>query len=78
MPKVRDTLVLVKTDGTAIVYEDEVYVTTAVPVPPHGRLGDLDRLEAKWANCDHGVYYDKMNFVQSIQKAPTIIPEEGE
>lgn len=49
-----------------------------VPVPPHGRLGDLDRLEAKWANCDHGVYYDKMNFVQSIQKAPTIIPEEGE
>lgn len=50
-----------------------------VPVPPHGRLGDLDRLEAQWANCDHGAYYDKTNFVRSIQKAPTIIPaEEGE
>lgn len=44
IPKVRDTLVLVKTNGTAIVYEDEAYVTTAVPVPDHGRLGDLDRI----------------------------------
>ena len=30
MPKARDTLVLVKTDGTAIVYEDEAYVTTII------------------------------------------------
>ena len=49
-----------------------------IPVPYHGRLGDLDRLEAKWVNCDHGVYYDKMNFVQSIQKAPTVIPADKE
>ena len=47
MPTTRDTLVLVKTNGTAIVYEDEAYVITAVPVPPHGRLGDLDKLVEK-------------------------------
>ena len=44
MPTARDTLVLVKTDGTAIVYVDEAYVTTAYPVPPHGRLIDADAL----------------------------------
>lgn len=48
MPKVRDTLVLVKTDGTAIVYEDEAYVTTAVPVPDHGDLIDRDALLDAW------------------------------
>lgn len=45
MPTARDTLVLVKTDGTAIVYKDEAYVTTAAPVPPHGRLKDADELK---------------------------------
>lgn len=76
-----DTLYLaVHHDGT-VEYDGGPYgwqTTTATPVPPHGRLGDLDRLEAKWANCDHGVYYDKMNFVQSIQKAPTVIPASKE
>ena len=44
MPTVRDTLVLIQTNGTAIVYEDEAYVTTAIPVPEHGRLIDADAL----------------------------------
>lgn len=44
MQTARDTLVLVKTDGTAIVYVDEAYVTTAYPVPPHGRLIDAEAL----------------------------------
>lgn len=62
MPTARDTLVLVKTNGTAIVYEDEAYVKTAVPVPPHGRLGDLDAL----ANVFRGfiAMYDSCPFSQ--------------
>lgn len=48
-------------------------IATAVPVPPHRRLGDLDALAAQ---CD-----DLFGCVwlSDIQDAPTIIPpEEGE
>ena len=53
MPTARDTLVLVKTNGTAIVYgEDETYMTTAVPVPPHGDLIDRSKLYEKTAEWE--------------------------
>ena len=91
MPTVRDTLVLVKTDGTAIVYEDEAYVTTAVPVPPHGRLGDLNALAQQIEHERfHHTHTDSLaarhhvaeygHFLKAIIDAPTIIPasEEGE
>lgn len=83
MPTARDTLVLVKTDGTAIVYEDEAYVTTAVPVPPHGRLIDADeflkkirpdREEDNHSGCTFAVVKDLMR--KHIKRAPTIIPAE--
>jgi hypothetical protein len=39
----------------------------AVPVPPHGRLGDLDEMERKYSQCLVGDAYGLM---------PTIIPAE--
>ena len=56
-----------------------------VPVPPHGRLGDLDRMLA-----DNEIYYNQLgradgeigaryrSVKRSIELAPTIIPEEEE
>lgn len=59
-----------------------------VPVPPHGRLGDLDRLERMFADIDSAPYscfdgeepfYSAADAAQIIRLAPTIIPaEEGE
>ena len=59
-----------------------------VPVPPHGRLGDLDRLEQMFADIDNAPYsgfdgaepfYSAEDAAQIIRLAPTIIPvEEGE
>ena len=60
----------------------------AVPVPPHGRLGDLDRLEQMFVNIDNAPYsgfdgtepfYSAEDAAQIIRLAPTIIPaEDGE
>lgn len=76
MPTKQTTFTIFPNGYVAIYDAQDSFIgeTKAIPVPPHGRLGDLDRLEAQWANCDHGAYYDKTNFVRSIQKAPTIIP----
>ena len=74
IPTARDTRVLVRTDGTALVYEDEAYVTTAAPVPKHGRLIDGDELAA---GCDAPHW---CRWLSEIEDSPTIIPpsEEGE
>ena len=61
----------------------------AIPVPePHGRLGDLDRLEQMFIDIDNAPYsgfdgtepfYSAEDAAQIIRLAPTIIPaEEGE
>ena len=61
---------------------------TAATVPPHGRLGDLDRLEQMFADIDNAPYsgfdgtepfYSAEDAAQIIRLAPTIIPssEEG-
>lgn len=84
IPKEDRLTLQISADGAVYVVNKcnitaETYTTNVIPVPPHGRLGDLDRLEAEWKNFDHGVYYDKATFVWSIQHAPTIIPaEEGD
>lgn len=84
MPTVRDTLVLVKTDGTAIVYEDEAYVTTFVPVPKHGDLIDRQKLNKKRKYCfqtQGGAFPKSEWFIKADDffDAPTIIPaSEGE
>ena len=62
-------------------------IAKAVPVPPHGRLGDLDALEAyvmrlctmafREGNGPYHLAYGSLT--ELVSKAPTIIPaEEGE
>lgn len=63
-------------------------VWDAVPVPPHGRLGDLDVLERMFADIEDAPYsgfdgiepfYSADDAARIIRLAPTIIPaEEGE
>lgn len=64
--------------GTIVVNDAE-----AVPVPPHGRLGDLDKLESglrHMAKYQHGERQQGiLGCCETIRLAPTIIPaEEGE
>lgn len=72
-------LILVHADGTVQTTSGE---TTAVPVPPHGRLGDLDRLEQMFVDIDNAPYsafdggepfYSAEDAAQIIRLAPTII-----
>jgi hypothetical protein len=58
-----------------------------IHVPPHGRLGDLDKLKQIFFDIDHAPYsgfdgespFSAADAVQIIRLAPTIIPaEEGE
>jgi len=57
-----------------------------VPIPPHGRLGDLDKLEQMFSDIDHAPYssfdgedpyYSAADAAQIIRLAPTIIPASG-
>ena len=58
-----------------------------VELPPHGRLGDLDRLEQMFVDIDNAPYsafdgeepfYSAEDAAQIIRLSPTIIPaEEG-
>lgn len=57
----------------------------AKEVPPHGRLGDLDRLEQMFADIDNAPYsgfdgtepfYSAEDAAQIIRLAPTIIEAE--
>lgn len=57
----------------------------AVPVPPHGRLGDLDKLEQDaqkrllMCNKNDNQFQKPYEVMRAIALAPTIIPaEEGE
>lgn len=72
-------------DGKVIINLDLncKQVATAAPVPPHGRLGDLDRLESELRNMakyqsgyrQQGIF----GCCETIRLATTIIPpEEGE
>ena len=50
-----------------------------VPVPPHGRLIDVDVLRQDWLeNGENEYVYDTNAFLDSLDHAPTIIEaEEG-
>lgn len=55
----------------------------AVPVPPHGRLGDLDKLENGLRHMAKYQYGERQRGIlgccETIRMAPTIVPaEEGE
>lgn len=67
MPKEGYRLILVHADGTAQTTDGE---TTAVPVPPHGRLIDADELAAK---CNKPY---RLVWLSDVENAPTIIPAE--
>lgn len=56
-----------------------------IEIPPHGRLGDLDRLEQMFVDIDNAPYsgfdgtepfYSAEDAAQIIRLAPTIIPAE--
>ena len=60
-------------------------IAKAVPVPEHGRLGDLDRLEQMFVDIDNAPYsgfdgtepfYSAEDAAQIIRLAPTIIEAE--
>lgn len=48
-----------------------------VPVPPHGRLIDAEKLKSYWAP-DHSRYFDADYFIHTIDVAQTIIPASEE
>lgn len=59
-----------------------------IEIPPHGRLGDLDKLEQMFIDIDNAPYsgfdgeesfYSAEDAAQIIRLTPTVIPtEEGE
>lgn len=68
--------VLIYPDGTA-EWEAQSKAGTAVSVPPHGRLGDLDSLEIKMRNRKYK-YGRESDPDCLVVDAPTIIPAEEE
>lgn len=59
-------------------------IAKAVPVPPHGRLGDLDRLAKEVKDMVNEFPQDSIGaeryrlFAEFIRTAPTIIPASEE
>lgn len=85
MPTKGYRLILIHADGTVQSTDGE---TTAVPIPPHGRLGDLNELARKiehdrynhthtygLAARHHVAEYG--HFLKAISDAPIIIPAES-
>lgn len=48
----------------------------AFPVPPHGRLGDLDKLADNMRSATAGMEHRAI-IMHEIRRAPTIIPAKG-
>ena len=92
MATVYDAYILVSPNGHAvIVVENEDGLDSTefplIPVPPHGRLGDLDKLEQMFVDIDNAPYsgfdgsepfYSAEDAAQIIRLAPTIIPTNEE
>lgn len=51
-------------------------IATAIPVPPHGRLGDLDKLADNMRSATAGMEHRAI-IMHEIRRVPTIIPAEG-
>ena len=90
MPKNAPLIVKINPDGSVSTTAKNGYKKyEAVPVPPHGRLGDLDELEKSFredADAEWNRYASPANWADAfddvaniVADAPTIIPaEEGE
>ena len=87
MPTNRSRWIVIYPDGK-VEYSDktdewETLDKGAVPVPPHGRLGDLDALAEKAImrseKCGVSVnVLDKVITAYDIETAPTVIPAKWE
>ena len=83
MPTCGHTTIRIYADGTVEHEHTERKLGTAVPVPAHGRLGDLDEIERYKERLvvDADKIKKEMRYVvdtKYIKEAPTIIPaEEG-
>lgn len=80
MPRKGQMLVIFP-DGTSYVcfngMRERLTQTTAVPVPPHGRLIDADEMRDEWLiNGENEYVYDTNAFLESIDNQPTVIPAE--
>lgn len=75
MPKERESFtVTIKYNGLVFDTETGIQVAEAHELPPHGRLGDLDAVEAEIRKKTNEQFC-----VNIVHAAPTIIPaEEGE
>lgn len=92
MPKDRPLIIKISPDGTVYMSQG-IYgighgVATAIPVPPHGRLGDLDELEKTFredADAEWNRFASPVNWADAfddvanmIAETPTIIEAEEE
>lgn len=75
MPTGDSMIVAIRPDG---MVEDVMgcYVGKAVPVPPHGRLVDLDELFKQVTMDEHFSALEAMYVQSLISNAPTIIPAD--
>lgn len=95
MPKEGRLTLQISANGSVYVVNScsitaETYTTDAVPIPPHGRLGDLDELARKIEHDQYNhTHADGLaarhhiaeygHFLREIAYTPTVIPaEEGE
>lgn len=83
MPKDEKAIHLeIHSDGTVLMWQmgdDDKVVGTAIEVPPHGRLGDLDALIANHFSDEHRIamsYADKCWMRRIINGEQTIIPAD--
>lgn len=77
MPKGGAVSLIVCSSGN--VYTDDlILVGEAVPVPPHGRLGDLDALFKSFSYDENLSVLETMYVQSKISDALTIIPAEEE
>ena len=84
MPKKKNGAVLIiYPDGRCAFENGKEY--KAVTVPPHGRLGDLDKLEQMFVDIDNAPYsgfdgtepfYSAEDAAQIIRLTPTVIPAD--
>ena len=81
-----ETIIRIQPDGTVLDQYGHYLAITAISIPPHGRLGDLDELHKEavrrsekagtydsWYNCA-----DRVISAFDIENAPTVIPASEE
>lgn len=77
-------VVTIYPDGSVVEYLGDIGrdFGTAIPVSPHGRLGDLDKLESNLRNmAKYQSGYRQQGILgccETIRLAPTIIPASKE